>query len=259
MPARPRHRRASGMSDLLGSASEGAAPGWPVVLYFHHVSPTIRHYTSLTPSAFRRGLELCLQHLGQALDPADIEQVMANRGCDAPSFLVTFDDGYVDVLKHALPILDDLGIRAVHFVIAAAVEHGTCEGIPTPRAPFLTAAQLDAFVRHGHRIGAHSRTHRRFDALTLDEVRREMCATAPGMAPKLKGQSGLFAYPYGILPHEIPAVPSRTLAFGTVKSAALPWDEAPHAIRRTFLPVGCDSDWPELISTWRFSWFPAFQ
>src|SRR4051812_35195470 len=34
----------------------GAAPGWPVVLYFHHVRPDLRHYTSVTPSAFDRAL-----------------------------------------------------------------------------------------------------------------------------------------------------------------------------------------------------------
>ena len=35
----------------------GSAPGWPLVLYFHHVHPVIDHYTNVRPDQFARGLD----------------------------------------------------------------------------------------------------------------------------------------------------------------------------------------------------------
>lgn len=36
--------------------------GWPLVLYFHHVSTTVHHYTALTPRQFALGLDMVLEH-----------------------------------------------------------------------------------------------------------------------------------------------------------------------------------------------------
>jgi peptidoglycan/xylan/chitin deacetylase (PgdA/CDA1 family) len=243
-----------GLSSKL--AAEGSALGWPLVLYFHHVSPIIQHYTALSPSNFRRGLELCLRNYGSALAPKAIETSLDKRLAE-PRFLVTFDDGYLDVLEYALPIMQDLGIRAVHFLIADAVVTGSCAGITKPRAPFLNRADLGELKAAGHRLAAHSRSHRRFDTLTPEEIVCETAADNFDFAGRDSGSVELFAYPYGVVPAHINALPDDTLFFGTATSPMRDWDVAPHAIRRTFLPSDDTASWSRLISGWRDKWYHA--
>lgn len=226
-----------------------AAPGWPLVCYFHHVSPYVNHYTALKPSSFRRGIEGLLEGFGPALDPSNLEDVTKCLGCETPKFLVTFDDGYKNVLDFALPILDDLGVRAVHFLISDAVANGACSGIAQPRAPFLNRKDVEVLLSHGHRVGAHTRTHRPLSGLHQDEAQVEL--DAEPVNTHGREELRLFAYPYGIFPKSEPRFSDRTLAFGTIKSDAYPWTVAPHAIRRNYLPAGHEADWPKLISEWR--------
>lgn len=236
-------------------AREGGAPGWPLVLYFHHVSPDIRHYTALSPSAFRRGLELCLKHFGPALHPDQLETALTDPP-DHPTFLVTFDDGYADVLEHAAPIMADLDIAAVHFLISDAVETGGCTGIPAPRAPFLDRDGIAELAAAGHRLAAHSRSHARFDRLTATEFADETGPSAFTHSSDSAGPIRLFAYPYGALPPVGMALPPDVLAFATVSSPALCWTTAPRAIRRTFLPSDDLNCWSNLIGNWSSAWHP---
>jgi peptidoglycan/xylan/chitin deacetylase (PgdA/CDA1 family) len=234
-------------------AEEAAAPYWPIVLYFHHVSPTINHFTSVTPSDFRRGLELCLRLLGPAMSPEQIELMLQCRA-PGPQFLVTFDDGYSDVIEHALPIMDDLEIGAVHFLIADAVRYGCCEGISTPRAGFIGTKDLAELIYRGHRLGEHSRTHRPMNALGIEEVNDEIASHHFQFIPRKQDQCRLFAYPYGIQPLEQIHFDEMTLEFGTIKAKPVPWTDRRHPIRRTYLPRGNSPEWPGLIAKWKRKW-----
>ncbi|WP_084963700.1 polysaccharide deacetylase family protein [Thermoactinospora rubra] len=226
--------------EQVARAVQGSAPGWPLVLYFHHVHPDLDHYTSLTPRAFAHGLETVLEHVGPALDPAELDGPPPDR----PTVLITFDDGHRDTLDHAVPILDELGVKALFFVIAERADAG---------GDALTWAELADLRRAGHRIGSHTLTHRKLPELPPDEQRREITGSLAVLEDRLGVQAPPLAYPYG-LPPTAPVVPPHTLAFGTVKADPVPWTRAPHAIRRTYLPVGHEPSWPALCRDWRHQW-----
>ncbi|GAA2127408.1 polysaccharide deacetylase family protein [Actinomadura napierensis] len=225
-------------------AAAGAAPGWPLVLYFHHVHPTLDHYTSLTPGAFERGLETVLAEYGPALDPADVRADIDPPA--GPRVLITFDDGHRDTLEHALPVLDRLGVRALFFVITGLAD--------TAPDRSMTWDEVAGLVADGHRAGSHTVTHRKLPGLGPEEQRAEIAGSLAALRDRLGDPAPPLAHPYGLRP-AAGAVPDGVLAFGTVKAPPLPWTAAPHDVRRTYLPVGREESWPRLCRDWRRQWW----
>ncbi|MBV6701290.1 polysaccharide deacetylase family protein [Kitasatospora aureofaciens] len=230
----------------------GSAPGWPLVLYFHHVHPDVRHYTALTPREFALGMERVLEEF-DPYRPADLLAPDGPGRPERPTVLVTFDDGYRDNLVHARPILRELGLHAVFFVCTGLLGQRSEQ----PREDYLTRDECDRLAGDGHLIAAHTRTHPHLDRLPPDQAQNEVSASLADIAAWYgPGPARLFAYPYGGIPAE-PGLPDDALAFGTVRSPADPWDSAPRTIRRTYLPSGATASWDGLVRHWRAQWAPA--
>ncbi|WP_406860764.1 polysaccharide deacetylase family protein [Streptomyces sp. HUAS MG47] len=228
----------------------GSAAGWPLVLYFHHVHPDVRHYTALTPGDFERGLARVLEDFAP-YDPAGLLAADGPHRPDRPSVLVTFDDGYRDNLTHAAPILDRLGVRALFFVCTGLLGRRS----DRPREDHLTYEECDRLAADGHLIGAHTRTHPHLDRSPADLVREETRGSLADIAARYgPGPARLFAYPYGGIPGTGDLLPDDVLAFATVRSPAEPWTAHPHAIRRTYLPEGQVHAWDALVDHWRDQW-----
>ncbi|MET7507724.1 polysaccharide deacetylase family protein [Streptomyces albidoflavus] len=230
----------------------GSAPGWPLVLYFHHVHPGLRHYTALSPAEFRAGLTRVLQEF-DPYEPADLLADGGPRRPDRPTVLVTFDDGYRDNLTHARPVLAELGVRAVLFACTGLLGRRSDH----PREDYLTPDECDLLAADGHLIGAHTSTHPHLDRLPGERARAECAASLDAVAARYgPGPARLFAYPYGGIPEDA-GLPADVLAFATVRSPALPWTARPQAIRRTYLPAGATESWDGLVRHWRERWEAA--
>ncbi|MFE2284661.1 polysaccharide deacetylase family protein [Streptomyces sp. NPDC059443] len=230
----------------------GSAPGWPLVLYFHHVHPDVRHYTALTPEEFRRGMERVLEDF----DPYEPSDLLAEGGPvkpGRPTVLVTFDDGYRDNTTYARPLLEELGVRAVFFACTGLLGQRS----ERPREDYMTREECDGLAADGHLIGGHTCTHPHLDTLPVEAARRESVQSLETISRWYgPGPARLFAYPYGGIPDD-PGLPGDVLAFGTVRSPAEPWSASPQAIRRTYLPSGAAGTWDGLVRHWRGQWEPS--
>ncbi|GAB3321565.1 polysaccharide deacetylase family protein [Geodermatophilus aquaeductus] len=102
-------------------------PAWPrrlrprgsdVVLLYHRISDDLSDDPGgmvVPPALFREHLEAVTRWFG-VVRAADV------RGPhDRPTAAITLDDGYLDNLEHAAPVLRDLGVPATFFVVADAV------------------------------------------------------------------------------------------------------------------------------------------
>lgn len=228
----------------------GSAPGWPLVLYFHHVHPDVEHYTAVTPDQLERALALLLERF----DPLDPHEVRARPpGGDRPQVLVTFDDGYRDNLTHAAPILAAYDVRAVFFVVTDWIGRSSTTD---PRQDFLDPVGHRQLVESGHRLAAHSTSHRRFSTLPPSVAAEEVRSSLGWAAREQQAAPALFAYPYGDLPEQdiLADLAAEALAFGTVRCPALPWSDRPHAVRRTYLPSHAPELWPDLVQDWERQW-----
>lgn len=242
------------MQQSLERAKQGSAAGWPLVLYYHHVHPTLNHYTSLKPDEFARSLDLVLQLVGPALDPA-LLSAKPEAQPKTPTVLITFDDGYRDNIEYALPILEHFGVKAIFFVITGKVGQSSRERDPWKE--HMTWDELRDIQKAGHIIGAHTISHSKLHELTTEEAQRETEQSILEISRRLGTTPVHFAYPYGFVPQPKPRMPPGTLAFGTVKTPAHPWVDDPWNIRRTFLPTGQMDTWAKLCEGWKQQWFKS--
>ncbi|MCL6443034.1 MAG: polysaccharide deacetylase family protein [Alicyclobacillus sp.] len=242
------------MQQALERARQGSATGWPLVLYFHHVHPTLDHYTSLKPDHFARSLDLVLRLVGPALDPAVLSAKPEAWQPETPSVLITFDDGYRDNVEYALPILERFGVKALFFVITGKIGQ-SLDRERDPWKEYMTWDELRDIQKAGHMIGAHTVSHPKLHELSVKDAQRETEQSILEIGRQIGVNPVHFAYPYGFVPQKKLEMPRGTLAFGTVKAQPRPWVDEPWNIRRTYLPTGQMDTWTKLCEGWRQQWF----
>jgi peptidoglycan/xylan/chitin deacetylase (PgdA/CDA1 family) len=115
--------------------------------------------------------------------------------------VLTFDDGFANVLEHAAPLLSELGFRATVFVVTGRC--GQMNDWPNqapgiPRLPLLSWSELAQMATAGFEIGAHSVTHPILPQIPQAEAEREIMESKATIEQKLGRPVSTFAYPFGI-------------------------------------------------------------
>ena len=102
-----------------GALSGVVMPG--IILCYHRVATDSRDPYSLciTPGEFRRQMEF----VRASCCPVTLREVAQSgaQGSSRPRLAVTFDDGYLDNLTEASPVLEELGLPATFFVTSAGL------------------------------------------------------------------------------------------------------------------------------------------
>lgn len=112
--------------------------------------------------------------------------------------VITFDDGYLDFMDHALPILVDHGFSATVFVVTDRVG-GTSEwdADVLPPQPLMGWDDLRTCLDNGISIDSHGASHEDMLTLSDDEIRDEGMRSRQALSEHLKLKSPLFSYPWG--------------------------------------------------------------
>ena len=172
------------------------------VYYYHRVGPFrdgAPRKMNVTPEAFREHMAV----LARRANPVSLNDLIAcahdGRSYPSGAVAVTFDDGYKDLMEHALPVLREFKIPAAFFVVTGGLG-GTdawndIAGVP--REPVMDWDDLKKLRDEGMTIGSHSATHARLDALGGDALRAEVDAPRRELQAKLGIQIRHFAYPQG--------------------------------------------------------------
>jgi peptidoglycan/xylan/chitin deacetylase (PgdA/CDA1 family) len=173
------------------------------ILTYHQVDTAPQRgvpYRSLvvSPSTFARQLGL-LKALGyQGLSMSALEPYL--RGQKTGKVVgITLDDGYVNNLHHALPVLQRLGFSATCYVVSGQIGGLNVwdRGKGVPPKPLMNAPDLKAWLAGGQEIGAHTRNH--VDLLQADDAtaRAEIGGCRDDLEQLLGTEVRHFCYPYG--------------------------------------------------------------
>lgn len=124
-----------------------------------------------------------------------------SRGCVA----LTFDDGYVDTLTIAAPLLKQYGFQATCYVVSSAV--GTYNRWDAEylreRKPLMSREQLDQWLAAGMEVGSHSHSHQRLQELPQDVARYEIAESRTELRRMFGVAIEHFAYPFGCFTADI--------------------------------------------------------
>jgi peptidoglycan/xylan/chitin deacetylase (PgdA/CDA1 family) len=173
------------------------ATGNPVLTY-HKVGPRPRGARLkglyVSPALFARQLGE-LRAAGYRSGPLAESAGPAQAG----RVVLTFDDGFVNVLAHALAPLRSNGFSAIQFLVADLLgktnEWEAAAGERTE--PLMDVAQVREWLAAGHAIGSHTRTHPFLTQLSRDAAREEISASKKKLEDLFGRAVEHFCYPYG--------------------------------------------------------------
>ncbi|MGW2017507.1 polysaccharide deacetylase family protein [Streptomyces sp. NPDC001927] len=161
----------------------------------HEPAPAA-HRLSVSPEAFAAQMEVVADHGLTPLTTAELAAAWRSGGpLPARPVLITFDDGYEGVHRHALPVLAKHGFASTVFVSTGWLRGTYDEGEALDT--MLDWDQVRELAAAGAEIGGHSHSHPQLDqvddrrlwyeTLRCKEILREELGRAPVS----------FAYPYG--------------------------------------------------------------
>ena len=112
---------------------------------------------------------------------------------------ITFDDGYLNNLVHAAPVLMRFGFSSTCYVVNDLIGATNSWDAPlgVPSAQLMNERELGLWIQAGQEIGSHTLTHR--NLLQLDEVdqQAEIVRSKSELELRLGTQVNQFCYPYG--------------------------------------------------------------
>ena len=168
------------------------------VLFYHRVSDDSDEL-AVTPAHFREQMEYLAGKGYEAIDVLTAVELQEAGELPPRTVALTFDDGYLDVAEHALPILSDRGYRATVFVAPAVVDGAASFSWYTEPPPLLDWDDIAGLDREGTlRFEAHSLTHPNLPALDEAAARDEIAGSRDALAERLGREVLAFSYPSGL-------------------------------------------------------------
>ena len=220
----------------LGTRDGPATPQRVPVLTYHSLDES-RSVISTEPVVFREQMHALADRgftgiaAGSLVDAWDGDAALPER-----PVVLTFDDGFANVLDYAAPVLADLKFSATIYVVS-----GLCgktndwpeQAADIPRMPLLSWSSLADLSTGGFEMGAHSVTHRQLTRLARPEVEREVLDSKAMIEQRLGRAVKTFAYPFGLVSPDAYAAARAgyRAAMGTVLGVARRSDDR-HRIAR---------------------------
>ena len=183
---------------LARLSARGRAP--IIVVAYHRVADDAATDWTIATSVFRRQMGWLRRHFDLVSLP-EAQRRIASTTNHTPTVSVTFDDGYADNCKDALPLLLRERIPFTYFVTSEAVlegrffEHDQDLGL---RLQPNTPEQLRELVSDGVEIDAHTRTHANLGHLPdAGRLHDEVVGARDELQEALDCRIRYFAFPFG--------------------------------------------------------------
>lgn len=181
----------------------GADRPIPILLYHSlttEASAAYRPY-AVDPGRFREQMEQLAGDGFRTLTVSELAAALDEPEAELPErcAVLTFDDGFDEIHRVALPILDRLRLRASVFVVTGYIGRTSAwlgadgEG----SRPLMSWAQVEELAAHGVEIGSHSHGHRQLDTLSTSEATDEITRSRHMLEDRLGQPIRSFAYPHG--------------------------------------------------------------
>ena len=178
--------------------ARGRAAGGGVVLGYHDVLADGAEPDALwavTAGGLRDHVRL-IRAMGLSIVPLDELRERVLRGASTAGLAaLTFDDGLVGVLRHAVPVLVEEGAPATLFAVSGV--QGYSPDWWPGAARTMTRAELLAVADLGWAVEAHTRTHPSLPALSDAALRDELHGCRAELEDLLGRPVRSLAYPLG--------------------------------------------------------------
>jgi peptidoglycan/xylan/chitin deacetylase (PgdA/CDA1 family) len=113
--------------------------------------------------------------------------------------IITFDDGFQSVFRQGLPVLRELAVPAINYIVAGEIggTNSWDRAIGAQICPLMSREEILEWQSAGLEIGSHTMTHPRLTAIPPDQARREIFDSKKILEDLCGRPVPHFAYPYG--------------------------------------------------------------
>jgi peptidoglycan/xylan/chitin deacetylase (PgdA/CDA1 family) len=179
--------------------TRASTPAVPVLMY-HEINDPAQAWSQLavSPAAFREQLA-CLAEAGYTTLTAGALAALLAAGRPVPprTVCLTFDDGFEDFHRYAVPALNEFGFTATVFVTTGWVQDAGPDSAGRRPGQMLSWSQVAETVTAGMEAGAHSCQHPQLDQIPAPRLREELYASKARLEDKLGRPVPGLAYPFG--------------------------------------------------------------
>jgi len=173
---------------------------YPITILTHHLVSDRPHRMGISTQAFWRQVRFLQRHY-RIVSLAEAVRLLKNGQVDAPTIVLTFDDGYADNFLALRAVADEARIPIALFLATVPislqqefqhdVENGVRGALP------LTWEQLRYWGSGRTEFGAHTRTH--FDCGSKEHSRleSEIAGSKLDLEERLQRPVKFFAFPFG--------------------------------------------------------------
>jgi peptidoglycan/xylan/chitin deacetylase (PgdA/CDA1 family) len=187
-------------------------PGRSAILTYHSIDDS-GSVISMPPATFRRHVRF-LAEAGIPVVP--LAQALTQPG----SVAITFDDGFANLIDHAIPVLAEHNFPATIFLVTKYCGgQNNWPGQSYDKASILQLMTWDqaAALPPAITLGAHTVNHPDLTRLTPDECERELRDCRNQIEQRIGRPARWLAYPYGSSTTQVQQIASRyfDLAVGT--------------------------------------------
>ncbi len=166
------------------------------ILMYHRIDvlrpslPAITRSLTVAPADFAAQMRWLKAHGFHAITQQQLFAALEHgKALPASPVLITFDDGYRDVLQNAAPVLHRLGMPATAYVITGRISG--------PDVSFFSWAQLKTLEQDGIEVGSHTVHHVELPGLTDPAALQELIQSRTTLERHLHHPVQWFAYPAG--------------------------------------------------------------
>jgi len=210
-------------------------------LLYHNVGlfrPGTYRGLTVEPEVFGRQMQALVQRGFTGISAG--QWVAAQRGNPLPAkpVIITFDDGYADLCRHAFPVLERLAFSATVFVVTNLIGGDDLWLRKEDKAPqaLLTKEQIQEWSARGIEFGAHSRTHADLTGVSQAQMEDEIAGSRRALELLLQQPVACFAYPYGFYDERVLSGVRREFAAAfTTENGLNDASTDPYRLRRSMV------------------------
>jgi peptidoglycan/xylan/chitin deacetylase (PgdA/CDA1 family) len=128
-----------------------------------------------------------------------LDTILGERKGSDREVLLTFDDGYQELLDNAIPALEERRIPALIFIVSSFVgrENEWELRLPGRRFMHMDWSEITDLALRGFSFGSHTSTHRDLTRLAPEELRRELSDSRGELEDRLGLAIQCLSYPFG--------------------------------------------------------------
>ena len=166
----------------------------PILLY-HSISND-NSPMSLNINFFENQMKYLKNNGFQTVDFNEIDPNLKSK----KQIIITFDDGYKDILNNALPILKKYNFKATSFFVTNLIGQNNSWDVKKKsyiKKEIMNPSDILQWISSGMHIGSHSHNHVDLTKISEEKLLYELEFSKKFLEDKFDNKNNIFCYPYG--------------------------------------------------------------